>query len=149
MLLFFVLSCNKIDKPKKPDNLISKNEMVNILTDMSLITAAKSVQKKVLEAKQINLEEYVFEKYNIDSIQFAESNNYYAYDLKTYEDIYARVNKRLDIKKQEFLELERIEKEKRDSIRNAKKKQRDSIKNTNIKKEIKPLNLSKKENKSQ
>ena len=143
------MSCNRLDKPKKPDNLLSESQMVNIITDISLITAAKGVQKKVIEAEKINLEEFVFQKHNVDSLQFAESNNYYAYDVKTYESIYQRVNQRLENQKQEYLEIERINLEKKDSIRKAKKEKMDSLRSKNTSRRLKTPNLLNTDNKSQ
>lgn len=149
LLSFMGMSCNRLDKPRKPDNLLSESQMVNIITDISLITAAKGVQKKVIEAEQINLEEFVFQKHNVDSVQFAESNNYYAYDVKTYENIYQRVNQRLENQKQEYLEIERKNLEKKDSIRKAKKDKMDSLRSKNTSRRLKTPNLLKTENKSQ
>lgn len=149
LLSFMGMSCNRLDKPRKPDNLLSESQMVNIITDISLITAAKGVQKKVIEAEQINLEEFVFQKHNVDSVQFAESNNYYAYDVKTYENIYQRVNQRLENQKQEYLEIERKNLEKKDSIRKAKKEKMDSLRSKNTSRRLKTPNLLKTENKSQ
>lgn len=143
------MSCNRLDKPRKPDNLLSESQMVNIITDISLITAAKGVQKKVIEAEKINLEEFVFQKHNVDSLQFAESNNYYAYDVKTYESIYQRVNQRLENQKQEYLEIERINLEKKDSIRKAKKEKMDSLRSKNTSRRLKTPNLLNTDNKSQ
>ncbi len=135
LLSFFVLSCNDIDKPKKPDNLISKNKMIDIITDISLVNAAKSTNKKLLEGNGVNPEKYIYEKYNIDSIQFAESSNYYAYDVKGYEDIYVSVKQRLEKQKEEYKELQEKERKEKDSIRKLKRKKRDSVKK-NIKKKI-------------
>ena len=150
LLSFFVLSCNTIDKPKKPDNLISKNKMIDIITDISLVNAAKGVNKKLLEEKGINPENYIFNKYDIDSLQFAQSSNYYAFDVKEYEDIYTRVHQRLEKKKKEYNLLEEKKTKKKDSIIKAKRKKRDSIKDKNkiLIQEVKPVNPSKKDHKS-
>ena len=126
--------------------------MIDILTDISLVNAARSIDKKLLEENGINVEDYVFKKYSIDSIQFANSSNYYAYDVKKYEDIYTQVKNRLEQQKANFEELKKTEKEKKDSLRNAERKIRDSLKQ--IKKdrdelliEFKPDDLLKKADK--
>lgn len=152
LISFFVLSCNNIDKPKKPDNLISKNKMIDIITDISLVNAAKGVDRKLVEEKGINIENYVYKKYAIDSLQFAKSNNYYAYDVKEYEDIYAQVKLRLEQQKAKFEKLKEKEKKEKDSIRNAKRKKRDSLKSSKPGeklKEFKPDDLLKREGKLQ
>src|SRR5690606_28575963 len=89
IVLLFVVSCYKFKEPEKPKNLISKAEMVNILIDLKLIasvTAADDI--KVLDSNNIQSKKYIYKKYNIDSTQFALSNNYYAYHLQDYEEIY-------------------------------------------------------------
>ncbi len=140
ILILVMFSCNNIEKPKKPDNLISRERMVDVITDISLMTAAKGLNKDVLEKNAINPQNYIYEKYNIDSVQFAESNNYYAYDVKEYEEIYAEVKERLEKRKAEYKLLQEEDKKVKDSIKKIKKKERDSIKKLNINKnrEFKP-----------
>ena len=134
VLISLVFSCNNIDRPKKPDNLISTDRMVDIITDISLMNAAKGLNKDLLEKNAINPTNYIYKKYNIDSTQFASSNNYYAYDVKEYEKIYMKVKERLENKKAEYELLQEQEKKEKDSIRKAKKKERDSINKLNINK---------------
>ncbi len=136
LISFFVLSCSDIDKPKKPDNLISKSKMIDIITDISLVNAAKGVNKNLLNKKGINPQKYIFQKYTIDSIQFAENSNYYAYDVKEYEDIYLQVKQRLEAQKAKYQELEEKEKKEKDSIRKAKRKKLDSVNNKKAQKEL-------------
>ncbi|AXT18362.1 DUF4296 domain-containing protein [Flavobacteriaceae bacterium AU392] len=94
LFLILITSChnNTIEKPKKPKNLISKEKMVDILYDMTIITHAKSTQKRILENKGFQPERYVFEKYNIDSLQFTESNEYYTFNIDDYQQIYIELD---------------------------------------------------------
>lgn len=148
ILVFVVLSCNEINKPKKPDNLISKSRMIDIITDISLVNAAKGVNKKLLEGNGINPENYIFQKYNIDSLQFAENNNYYAYDIKGYEDIYLKVKQRLEKQKSEYKTLEEKERKEKDSLRKLRTHTKDSKKRKKLLKEPMPLDLPGKVGKS-
>lgn len=107
VLLFVVTSCYKFKEPEKPKNLISKADMVNILIDLKLIasvTAANDI--KVLDSNYVHSEQYVYKKYNIDSTQFALSNNYYAFHLKDYEDIYTKVKDSLEALSRYYEDLE-------------------------------------------
>lgn len=145
MCLFF--SCNpSIEKPKKPDNLIPEDKMVDIMYDMYILNSAKGVNKKLLELNGIMPKEYIFEKYSIDSTQFAESNNYYVYNTKIYESILNEIAKKIDVKKKEYEALDKIEeadkKRKEDSLRKIRVREKDSLfrinelklkKNTSIK----------------
>jgi len=126
--VLLLVSCYGIKKPKKPKNLIAKDKMVNIIIDMSLFNSAKGVNKRALENKGINLEQFIYEKHNIDSLQFATSNKYYAYNVEEYEAIYDRVNDSLTQLKDEYTVKEnkiKRTKQRKDSIR--KVKTRDSI----------------------
>ena len=98
IILCLVFSCNNTlnQNTKPPENLISKEKMVDIIYDMTLINVAKGVNKSILENNGIIPEQYLFNKHSIDSMLFAESNEYYSYDLKTYQTIYDNVKIKLE-----------------------------------------------------
>jgi hypothetical protein len=98
IILSIVLGCSNslTQKPMPTDNLISQEKMVDIIYDMTLINVAKGVNKSILENNGIIPEQYLFNKYSIDSILFARSNEYYSYDLKTYQIIYDKVKIKLE-----------------------------------------------------
>lgn len=120
LFVLLLASCYNQNKPKKPENLISKDKMVNIIIDMSLYSSAKGINKRVLEKKGVKLQEHIYEKHKIDSTQFANSNYYYTYNTEAYEDIYQQVKDSLTKLKDSYTAIEKIE--------NKKKKKRDSIK---------------------
>jgi len=124
-----VLACDDLKRPKKPDNLISKAQMSDLFYDLYVVSAAKGVNRKLLEEKNFNPETYILEKYNLDSTRFAESNNYYAFDPEVYKAIVDKTKERLEAEKKVFDDLRQLEtdsiKNRRDSIKNRK----DSIKN--------------------
>ena len=133
LLAYFVIvvmatACYKYDKPKKPENLISKDKMIDIIIDVRLLSSANGQNKTTLEKNNLQAEAYIYKKYNIDSLQFALSNNYYAYYVDDYEAIYVKVRDSLDALKSKFADLQfKEEKEKKfkDSIQSIIKK--DSI----------------------
>ena len=128
LVIFLLVSCYSFQKPEKPEHLISKKEMVNIIIDLRLLASANGSNQKVLQDKGVYSEEYVFKKYNIDSLTFALSNNYYAYYVEDYDDIYTKVKDSLELLKKNLDELviqEEDEKRKTDSINNVRK--RDSL----------------------
>ena len=101
-IIFFLLSCTNnsfIEQPFQPTNLISKEKMVDIIYDMTLISVAKGVNKKILENNGIIPEQYIFNKHSIDSTVFAQSNEYYSFDLKIYQSIYDAVKIKLEYNK--------------------------------------------------
>ena len=94
--IFFTLaSCTSRTIYKKPENLIGKEKMINIWTDLYIAIGAKSVKTKKLE-KDKNYIPLVLEKYKIDSIQFSKSNIYYTSRIEEYEEMFEEVQKRLN-----------------------------------------------------
>ena len=81
---------------EKPDNLIPRDKMVDIIFDLQLLEAIRTQKPDVLHDNHINPDHYVYMKYHIDSLQFAKSNQYYAHDLDGYKEIYDEVQKRFE-----------------------------------------------------
>lgn len=130
VLLLLVTACknNTIKKPVKPDNLIPKDKMVDVLYDMSLMSAAKGVSRRAIESKGVNPEEFIYTKHNIDSLQFALSNAYYAHDIDGYEKLYERVSQRLEADKSKFKKQQELQQKAKDSIIKRNQVRIDSLK---------------------
>ena len=122
VIVLFLVSCHKVKGPEKPKNLISKAKMVNILIDAKLLSNAGSVNKRFMKNSGVDIDTYIFEKHNIDSLQFALSNAYYAFRLDDYEDIYNTVEDSLNALVNKFKDLEAKE------WKENTKKEEDSIK---------------------
>lgn len=101
-ILFAATACNNLKGPEKPINLISKKKMVDVLIDAKLMTSASSVNKLTMRDSGLDLNGYVYKRHNIDSLQFALSNNYYAFHVDDYEDIYIQVTDSLEALKVEL-----------------------------------------------
>ncbi|OOG63767.1 DUF4296 domain-containing protein [Flavobacterium sp. A45] len=131
------LSCNK-DLVEKPDNLIDKKVMGDILYDLSILEALKYQDPNSLYKNGINPKTYIYKKYKIDSLQFAKSNAYYAADYREYKKMYDDLNDRLG-KENTALELIVKKEEKKEAaLKKAKaKKVMDSIKKANKNKNLK------------
>lgn len=106
---------------EEPENLIPESKMVDILYDLAIINAAKQTNANVLVENNVRTMPYLFTKYKIDSVQFADSNTYYAADPIAYEGLYKEVQSKLDtIKKQ----VESKNLFKADSIAKSKEKKK-------------------------
>ena len=116
LLVVFLLAiaCNE-KVIEKPENLIPRDKMVDILFDMSLINAGKAIDPNIMEQSQIEPMSYVFKKYEIDSAQFVNSDLYYAAIPMEYEAIYKALEERLETEK---ARLEHESEKKTDSINN-------------------------------
>jgi hypothetical protein len=93
-LCFLGISCgNKL--LEEPENLIPRDQMADILYDMALLDAIENSHPKVLEANDLRVMEFLYEKYGIDSLQFVQSDRYYASLPGEYLRIYESVEERL------------------------------------------------------
>lgn len=133
LLVIFLLSCQDKVNYEKPEGLIGKAEMIDFLYDMHLAVGTSNIQNVHLE-KNRNYMSLVYQKHNIDSTRFAESNLYYTAHIQEYEDIFEEVERRI-------ANLKDIMEPQGDSIKNFSGKSReaakrkDSIDNTlNLKK---------------
>jgi len=113
----FFLSCQNIQYPEKPKNLIPENKMVEVLVDVYLFNAAKSINRLPLQQTGMTPHQFIYEKHNIDSIQYENSNAYYGADLNKYERIHNKVKDFLELKKREIDTTIAREKRRLDSIK--------------------------------
>lgn len=94
------MSCqSEIEKPR---NLISEDSMIDIFYDLAIMDAMRSHNPLSLEIRGLQPDAYVYSKYKIDSLQFAQSNKYYASDIEKYKSMYVELNKRLKTKSEEL-----------------------------------------------
>ncbi|HPW98103.1 MAG TPA: DUF4296 domain-containing protein [Flavobacterium sp.] len=92
--ILFIFGCQN-STVEKPSNLIEKDKMIAILYDVSLLEAIKSQNiNGGITPEEIN--EYIFKKYKIDSIQLVKSNKYYASDIVEYKKMYQKVKDQLE-----------------------------------------------------
>ena len=107
----------------KPEDLIPKEKMINILKDITILNSARSTSVTVLHDYKIEPTTFVFSKYGVDSLQFVTSDKYYASLPNEYEAMYLEIEKQLDYEKEQMSEAKRI-KDSLDLERNLKKSQR-------------------------
>jgi hypothetical protein len=123
-------SCYDVNKPEKPKRFLTEREMTNIILDLSIMSAAKGIDKRKLEDLNILPQNYVFKKHNIDSTVFAENNTYYSYQLDVYNKIYQKVNDSLNALKKIAQEKSIIKLDKSSANKKASLKQlNDSVPN--------------------
>ena len=141
LAILALLGC-KENLVKKPERLIEKSKMMDIMYDLSLLEAIKYQNPAVLDSNQIRPKQFIYKKYKIDSLQLAQNNVYYAADYKSYKVMFETVVKRITDQKKRAIAATKAE-EKKNKIRTAKlkkkkkleKKSRDSIAVLKIKKE--------------
>lgn len=112
-----ILGCQDIKYPEKPKDLIPEDKMVEVLIDVHLFNAAKSVNRLPLQQTGMTPHQLIFEKHSIDSLQYETSNAYYGANLDIYERIHTKVKDYLESEKREIDTLIVREKRKQDSIK--------------------------------
>ena len=94
LLIILFLGCEDKVNYEKPEGLIGKSKMVDLLFDMHLAVGTSNIQNVNLE-KNRNYMSLVYQKYDIDSTQFAVSNLYYTAHIQEYEEIFEEVERRI------------------------------------------------------
>lgn len=112
----FIVSCTSNTIYKKPENLIPKDSMVSLLTDMYIASSSKNQKNKYLKREK-NYMILVYEKYKIDSTRFDASNRYYTSKIDEYAEILKKVKGNID----SLDVLYRKKQEVQDSIKGIKK----------------------------
>lgn len=110
---------------EEPENLIPKEQMMDILHDLAIFNAAQATTSRKFKDSRIDIMDFIYTKYDIDSAQFSQSDLYYASLPLEYQAIYEGVEARVKQKKDT---LEAIGKRRNDSVRAASLKRTDSIK---------------------
>ena len=91
--LFLVLVSCKENGVPKPKNLIDRNQMVDIIYDLAILESARSQSMVANSFPKSN--DFIKEKYKIDSLTFAQNTKYYASDVKEYKKMYEEVKQRI------------------------------------------------------
>ena len=102
ILLLLILSCQSAEKTKKPDNLLSKDKMVAILSDIAILKSANDVNSKRLSKFIESPFDHVTEKYQIDSLTIAQNIEYYNFQFNDNLSIYRRVEENIKNRKQKI-----------------------------------------------
>lgn len=102
LIVLFLHACQDKVTYEKPEGLISKSKMTDLLYDMHMVIGTSNIQNVHLE-KNRNYMSLVYEKYGIDSTQFAVSNLYYTAHVQDYEEIFEEVERRIEQLKDEMM----------------------------------------------
>lgn len=105
-LTLLLCSCTEIGENKPPKNLLPPEQMTDIMTDIILM---KNIQRNgymVEGGEQFLVGQYLYDKYEIDSLQLASSLDYYAQNPKKYLPIFNSVLAKVQKLRDSVQELE-------------------------------------------
>jgi len=131
LVLFLSISCKK-DVVKQPAKLIEKDKMINIMYDLSLLEAMRYQKPLSLDSIDNDPKRFIFKKYKVDSLQFAQNNMYYASDYDSYKDMFDQVNKRIEVNQRAADSLVKIDEKKaaKEARKKLKEMSKDSVQKT-------------------
>ena len=132
LISVFTLSCTSNTIYKKPENLIPRDQMVEILVDMQLALGAKSI-KNIDGNKSVEYMHLVYEKHKIDSARFAESNFYYMTNIDEFNKVLRKTKSKIQAMKKEY---EDIRKKQDSAINSNKTELKDEIGGLNKKRNV-------------
>ena len=98
MVRLLVLSWTNNPVPK-PDNLLDEKVMVDIIYDISILQATDGSMPYKLTEHNIKMDQYILDKYKIDSTAYRQNQKYYAANARKYKKIYKKVIERLEQEK--------------------------------------------------
>lgn len=143
IVLMVLVGCAK-ELVKEPNSLIERDKMVDIMYDLALLEAMKVENPALMDSIKFSSNQYIYKKYKIDSVQFVQSNMYYAADYEDYEKMYNQIKARLDTEKTQVDLLMKAEAKKELLKAKIKKKQKEKKVSDSIKKAKQNLIIKKK-----
>lgn len=109
VLVILIISCK--EKPvSKPNQMIDKETMANILYDIALLQASVSFKPNVVN-ENVEVDQYIYEKYGIDSITLHQNQRFYASDVEAFKKMYADILERIKEEEVKTDSLSKIDKE--------------------------------------
>jgi hypothetical protein len=138
LVLFLSVSCKK-ELVKQPAKLIEKGKMIDIMYDLSILDAIKYQNPMAVDSNETSPTKFIFKKYKVDSLQFAQNNMYYAADYDTYKDMFDEISKRLAKNQRDTDSLVKIDEKK--EAKAKKKELKDTFKDSIKKKPLRKINI--------
>ena len=124
-VFIFLASCTSNTIFEKPKDLIPRDTMSLLLQEMMIASSAKYIKNKTNQ-KNINYMPFVYDKFKIDSTRFESSNFYYMSKIDLYQEILENAKINLETRNEVFKKintrLDSIKKDSTQMVRNKLKK---------------------------
>ncbi|GJH41119.1 hypothetical protein RCZ04_16690 [Capnocytophaga sp. HP1101] len=93
-LLLAVVACKK-NIVSKPDKFLNEKQMESLLYDLAVLESMKVSQAPMLDSLQFKPQQFIYKKYQVDSLSLAQNMVYYASLPKDYDRIVKKVEEKL------------------------------------------------------
>lgn len=140
LIFLTFLGCQEITPVKKPENLIPREQMEEIMYEAIILKSARGFNVGQLASKGVNPDTYIFEKFGIDSTQYAANTAYYASQLEEYTQMNTRVKERIVALFNVDDSIVKMEKKKIDSARTVRSREINEERKSKNKKDSLGLN---------
>lgn len=138
VVILLVCSCQDIPSVDKPEHFFEQKLMEDIMYESALINAARGYNVAMLKLIGLKPETHIYDKYNMDSLTYAQNLEYYTSDVEVYMEMNTKVLKRIQEQFSIDDSLESTERKLKDSLRTMRAKE---IKSEN--KELDSLGIKK------
>jgi hypothetical protein len=118
ILLSIIFSCSDVQEREEPEKLLSKEQMVNIYTDMIFLDATQRSSPDDFKTYELKPSEHIYNKYKIDSTTLSENITYYNLDFETNTEIYEKVKQNITERSEAIDSISKL----RDSLIQIEKK---------------------------
>lgn len=93
----FLASCSDINHVERPDDFYGDEKMVDIMTDLYLMEASMTANRTTFTGLEMLPHDFIYEKYETDSVVFAQNLNYYTDRNNKYKGIMEQVQLKLEV----------------------------------------------------
>lgn len=131
LTVLFLCACSS---DNAPNNLIDKEKFIPLMVDVHLADGYLAPGSQITDSLRYRgngLYNAIFKKYDVDSVQFKKSFQYYSYHLNDMNDIYKEVVARLQAKNDSIVKIQAAEEMRKAKIKmdsTAKATKNDSVK---------------------
>jgi hypothetical protein len=95
VVLSFLFSCSQFKDRNPPNNLIGQELMSKIMLDVILMKNINRNGYAIKEKRNLLVDQYILQKYGVDSLQFTRSQYFYSKNPKEYSYIFEVIQAKL------------------------------------------------------
>ncbi|WP_041495812.1 DUF4296 domain-containing protein [Nonlabens marinus] len=95
--LVLVVSCSDVKYLDRPEDFYGDDKMADILTDLYLMEAAMTTDRGMFTDLKVLPNEYIYKKYDTDSLTFKENLFYYSDNVEDYQVLMEKVKEKMNV----------------------------------------------------
>ncbi|PRP68010.1 DUF4296 domain-containing protein [Nonlabens agnitus] len=96
-ILLWLAGCQNIEKSPKPDDFYGDDKMIEIMADLYLMEASMTTNRVTFTDLKVLPHEFIYDKYDTDSLTFAENLEYYTDRNDKYLELMEQVKTKMEV----------------------------------------------------